>query len=271
MDQKLRAFVRVSVLFSLLAGPFVSAASAASTIVAYSYSGKLTQVSTQAGSTLGLAVGDYITGTFSYDSALPGIAGVYTYTGSSKAHTFSFTIFDPTGKTQLFTDKYSGNVTAYFANNVVYNTTANGGTHLSMLGDTIYKSALGISGPSNPAFDLTLNNPTNAGGFTPSNLPNPNPTVVKSFVSTSGLLDWDPNNLRFQAQITQFKPGLQGVPEPSSLVMAGISFTTCAAGFWFARRKRARWRSERLKRVMPGAGIAMRSGGDLRIGKLSIR
>jgi hypothetical protein len=248
-----RALLQTGALLLLLSGPFVPTVSAASTIVAYSYAGTLKSVSAMAQlpppTGLGISPGDFISGTFSYDSSLTGSGGVYNYTGmTSKNHTFKFFVFTNSSMTtQLFTDSYSGNVSAFFENKVV-SAGVNQLATLSLLGDTIFKSAKGISGPTTPAFNLTLNNPTGAGGFSPMFLPNPSPTQIKSFVATNATLVWDPEvslggsvfPLSFTATITQFVPGLNGVPEPSSVVLAGLGMTACGAGVVVSRRKAGR-------------------------------
>jgi hypothetical protein len=184
-------------------------------------------------------VGYTISGSFSYDSTQTGNinTGIYTFTGSSKIHTMTFKIFDA-NKNQVFTDSYSGNSTAYYQAKVA-SSIANG-TTLDMLGDTIYKQGLGVTGPGPPpAFDLTLFNPTNGGGFNPNNLPLPTTTTIANFIKTTGALHWDPEDQAFDAVITAFN-GHQVVPEPSSIAMSVIAIVTCSAGFRVCRRKRAR-------------------------------
>jgi hypothetical protein len=240
MKMNTQVLLQSSMVLLLLAGPFVPAVSAASTLVGYNFSGTLTTVTPNAQKPvsqggLGIAVGDFITGAFSYDSSQTGSGGVYTYTGSPKIHTFSFAIYTDSSKTtQLFTDKYSGNVTAFYQNQVTF-ISSTAGTTLQILGDTIFKSALGISGPAGMAFDLTLTNPTSAGGYTMTNLPNPTPTLVKNFVGVNGKLAWDNPGLGFTSDNLVFS-----IPEPSSAALAGIGIAACAAGVVTSRRKARR-------------------------------
>jgi hypothetical protein len=242
MKVKLGTLLFTSATLLLVVGPLCPAVSAAS-VVAYSYAGTLVNVSPAAESALGVANGDYVAGTFSYDSSQTGTAGVYTYTGSSKVHTFKLTVFTNSSMTtQLFTDAYSGNITAFYRNVVAFSSTT--GTTLTIEGDTIYKQGLGITGPSNPAFQVVLPNPTNAGGFSATNLPNPTTTLIKNFLNINNgpKIFWDPvtpqgGTQSFQVDITQFAQGLNGVPEPSSAVLAGFGMAACGAGVVVSRRK----------------------------------
>jgi PEP-CTERM motif len=251
MKVKSGIFLQTSAMLLVLCGSLCPAAYAGSTVVAYSYAGTLENVSTAAAEALGVANGDYATGTFSYDSAQTGSGGSYTYTGSSKVHTFAVKIYTNSSMTtQLFSDLYSGNVSAFYRNQLTFSSTT--GTTLTIAGDTIYKSGLGISGPTSPAFQLILPNPTNAGGFTATNLPNPNPTLIKNFLNISNhpVIDWDPVTPQgtmqsFQVDIKEFVPGLNGVPEPSSVVLAGFGVAACGAGVVVSRRKVGRTRGRR--------------------------
>jgi hypothetical protein len=136
--------------------------------------------------------------------------------------------------TQLFTDAYSKNVTAFYSNTVASQGAGKAAT-LTISGDTIYKSALGVSGASSPAFVLTMNNPTGAGGFSPTNLPNPNPTLAKNFTSVAGTLAWDP--ITPQGTDLFWEANINFVPEPSSAVLAGFGLVACGAGVAVSRRK----------------------------------
>jgi len=217
----------------LLAGPLVPELSAG--IVAVSYGGTITSVSTAATTATGVVVGDTITGSFSYDSTQTGSAGDFKFTGSSKTHTMTFKIFNSSDQ-QVFTDSYSGNVSAYYFAKVAFSSTS--GTTLDLEGDTIYKQGLGITGPGPPpAFDLTLFNPTNGGGFSASNLPLPTTTTISNFIKTTAILEWDPADQSFGAVITEFND--QTVPEPSGLVLAIVAMVTWTVGFSISRRKPA--------------------------------
>jgi hypothetical protein len=242
MKIRVRALVRASLLLSVIAGPLIPKLSAG-TIVAYSFAGTISTVSPEAMSATGVMENYYITGTFSYDSSQIGSAGLYTFTGSSKVHTLAFTIYTNSAKTtQVFTDKYSGNSTAYFAAKVTYNSS---GTTLALMGDSIYKQGLGythaLDPTQPPAFDLVLTNLKNAGGYTPTNLPLPTVTTAANFVATPGLLSWDPPPMQtFTADITHFAPGLNGVPEPSSLILGSLGMASCAVCVLISRCKAVR-------------------------------
>jgi hypothetical protein len=228
-----RAFLQSTLLLSLVAGPLLPELSAG--IISYSFSGRIIEVSQAATDATKVVVGNTITGAFAYDPTQAGSAGNFTFTGSSKIHTMTFKIFDSAG-TQVFTDSYSGNATAYYFNKVAFSSTT--GTTLDIKGDTVYKQGLGVTGPGPPpAFDLALFNPTNAGGFSATNLPLPTSTTITNFVKTTGTLDWDPSGQSFGADITSFND--QTVPEPTSLVMAVLAILTCTAGCLISRRKPA--------------------------------
>jgi hypothetical protein len=237
MGIRVRTFLRSTVLFVLVAGPLMPALAAAP--VAYNFSGKILSVSAGATTATGVVVNDTITGGFAYDPTQVGTSGDYTFTGSSKVHSLSFKIFD-SGGNQVFTDSYSGNVSAYYAMKVIYGFTSNpqypgvNGTELDIKGDTIYKQGLGISGPSIPAFVLSLFDPGNV-GTSPTN-PLPNATVIKNFVSNKALLTWDPPDQSFSAEVS-FE-GV-GVPEPASLVTGVLGIVTCAVGYLIFHRKPA--------------------------------
>ena len=223
-----RAFIPSALLMSLVAGPLVPELSAA-TIVIENYSGTIRSVSEAATEATGVIVGDTITGSFSFDSTQTGSNGSFTFTGSSKAHTMAFKIFNSSNQ-QVFTDSYSGNVNAYYFAKLTY-ISSTAGTTLDLKGDTVYKQGLGVTGPGPPpAFDLTLNNPTNGGGYTASHLPLPTPSTISNFISSPGTLAWDPDGQSFVADIYM-------VPEPSSLILAILALVTCTAGFLVSRQR----------------------------------
>jgi hypothetical protein len=230
------AFAGTTLALSLAIGPFIGPATAAT--VAVSFSGTIQTVSQEATAATGVVVGDPITGSFAYDSTQSGsvTTGLFTFTGSSKIHSMSFKIFDQTTGVQVFSDLYSGDNTAYYAAQLTY-ISAQSGTTLDLKGDTTYKQGLGVTGPGPPpAFDLTMFNPTNGGGYTATNLPLPTTTTIVNFSKTTGQLNWDPSGQSFTADIPNFT--VQGVPEPSGLLLGIISILTCAAGSAVIRRGR---------------------------------
>jgi hypothetical protein len=237
MRVRVRGLLPSTALLALLAGPFLPALEGAA--ISYSFSGSIESVTQAATTATGVIVGDTITGAFSYDPTQLGSGGNFTFTGSSKAHTMAFKIFNSAGA-QVFTDSYSGNISAYYFIKVIYGFTANplypgiNGTEMDIQGDTVYKQGLGVthaSSPGTPAFDLALFNPNNV-GTSPTN-PLPNATVIKNFVANKGLLTWDPPDQKFTAIVTF------SIPEPSGLLLTSLGILTCAAGSSMAH-KRAR-------------------------------
>jgi hypothetical protein len=220
-----------------MVGPFLPELSAAS--VSYTYSGSIVSVSTAAMTATGVVVGDTITGSFTYDPTQGGSGGLYTFTGSTtKAHNFALKIFNSSGG-QQFSDSFTGNTSPpadYYAIQLTFHTPANNGTTLDLMGDTVYKQGLGVTGPGPPpAYDLTLHNPTNAGGYSATNLPLPNATLITNFVKATGVLNWDPEGQHFKAILHDFR---QTVPEPSSRVLAILTIMTCTVVYLVSRRKR---------------------------------
>jgi len=213
--------------------------------VAYSFSGTIVTVSQQATQKTGVIVGDTITGSFSYDASQTGnpTTGLFTFTGSSKVHSMSFKIFNALGQ-QVFTDSYSNNSSAYYAGQVGFNSSVGGSGKpaetLDLMGDTIYKQGLGITGPGPPpGFDITLYNPSIT--TKPNSFPLPTASTITSFVANNQqapltpTLKWDPPDLSFTAAITQFTN--QGtIPEPSSFILGALAIVTCALGCRIARR-----------------------------------
>jgi hypothetical protein len=59
-----------------------------------------------------ILVGDSVQGPVSYDSTQAGSAGLYTFTGSSKAHMFSFK--DYRGGVEITSDAYAGHLTSLY-------------------------------------------------------------------------------------------------------------------------------------------------------------
>jgi hypothetical protein len=238
MRIRAHVFLLTTVLVSLSVGSFARAAS--SPLVSYTFSGTLKSVTGLPGS----AVGDLISGSVAYDSSQLGSTstGLYTFTGSSKVHTLTFKIFNLSNQ-QIFSDSYTGDASVatggLYTAQVSYNSAT--GTNLDISGDTITKYDGGL-GSTGVAFDLTLNDPTSAGptgGYgKANNLVLPSPSIISSdFGLTTGLLSWDPIGLSFTTNSLILTP--TSVPEPSSLHMAILGLSTCAAGCGLVRRRRA--------------------------------
>jgi hypothetical protein len=195
-----RAFLLSALLLALAGEPWIPAATAAT--ITYNFRGTIETVSEAATTATGVVADDTISGSFGYDSTQTGSNGLYTFTGSSKVHSFTFGIFD-SNDNGVFTDSYSGNVSAYYAIKVAYGVTNSplypgiSGTQMDIMGDTIYKQGLGITGPGPPpAFDLTLFNPGNAGNPPSTHLPDSSASGIQNFVANTGLLSWDPRTKR---------------------------------------------------------------------------
>jgi len=182
-----------------------------------------------------VAVGDTISGNFTYDSTQSGSGGFYQFMGSPLAHNFTFTVSD-SGGSQVFTDYYTGNFNAYYGINVIYGYTSNpqypgkNGTELDIAGDTLYMQGQGVS----PGFDLALFNPGNV-GTSPSN-PLPDLAGIANFVSQDAFLNWGNPGVQSFGAVISFQAA---VPEPSSLLLGALGLLTCTIGFSATRRKRA--------------------------------
>jgi hypothetical protein len=243
MTIKPGAILGSTVLLLLVAGPPVPTVRAG--LVTVDFSGTVTAISgPNVTAATGVAPNDVIKGDFTYDSSQTGSGGFYNFTGSANIHSFEFTVYDPTGKTQLFNDLYSGNVTAYYAIQMAFSSII--GTTLDLVGNTVFEQGRGYTGTNPPGYDLTMFNPSNGGGYSANNLPLPGASSIKFFEIFSGKFMWgipaigDTPALTFTASITAYN-GINTVPEPSSLLVATLAAlaATGAHGVLTWRRRRA--------------------------------
>jgi hypothetical protein len=222
-------------LLALAGGPWIPASSAGT--ITYNFTGTIETVSTAATDATGVVAGDTISGSFAYDSTQTGSSGLYIFTDSSKVHSFTCKIFN-SSDAQVFTDSFSGFLSAYYAIKVAYGVTTSplypgiSGTQMDIMGDTIYKQGLGVTGPGPPpAFDLTLFNPGNAGNPPSTHLPDSSASGIRNFVANKAQLTWDPPNQSFTANV------VFPIPEPSGLVLGMIGILSCTVGFVTTRSK----------------------------------
>jgi hypothetical protein len=113
-----------------------------------------------------ILVGDSVQGSVSYDSTQSGSAGVYTFTGSSKAHTFSFK--DYRGGVQITSDAYAGHPTSLYQ---IIMSIVNNVTQMEVTGVTLAGRTVGMYFTANSNLGTTLptsltNFDTSSGKFT---------------------------------------------------------------------------------------------------------
>jgi hypothetical protein len=113
-----------------------------------------------------ILVGDSIQGSISYDSTQLGSAGVYTFTGSAKTHTFSFK--DYRNSVLITSDAYAGLATSLYQ---ITMSIVNSVTQMNVKGVTLAGRTVAISFKANANLGTTLpasvaNFNTSAGTFT---------------------------------------------------------------------------------------------------------
>ena len=227
-----KALLRASLLTCMVAG--LTVAEAAAGTITYNFSGTVTTIGSATTADTGVIVGDTISGSFTYDPTQTGSNGTYTFTGVTKIHTFAFNIFNAANQ-KVFNDSYSDDFNSLYQLKVAYAAPSATGTTLNIIGATSVKD-LPPYGPTYPAFDLTMYNPQDLGGYTStSNEAIPTATTIKDFVATTGLVSWDPGNDSFSGPVT-----FQAVPEPSGLILLGAGMAGCAIAAVRSRRKLAR-------------------------------
>ena len=222
-----RAFLPSTLLLSLVAGPFIPAASADLAAVAYTATiesgGTVTIVSGTTSNTYAVG-GDTIKGTFTYAAPTTNPSGTispatYILSGLSPAPTLTFAISAiPSGNPMqplgppAFSDHY---VSGTYGASVALSST----------------TTLSLTGPMNNAavnFALILNSTTATGLALPGTT-----TIVNNFSPTNSKLMLSDvqtvgNSESFTADITQVAAI---VPEPSSLLIAILTLVTGAVRF----------------------------------------
>ncbi len=229
-----RVFLQSTLLWALVVGCLVPDADASS--VNTTYGGTVNPPSPGITLPANVQANNAITGGFSYNPLQHGVNGVYTFTGTGPAQSFSFSI-QTGGTPALFSDAFPGGSALYTI--TIKDTGTKGATmdiHAAMTG--------GTSGPAKPnAFvDLLLTSTTYTGLALPAN----QTALQSAFLSAPGHLVWDPpavtpfdstGTIGFSATIDIFNG--QVVPEPSSMVLAIAAMATCTVGILTCRRKAA--------------------------------
>jgi hypothetical protein len=120
-----------------------------------------------------IQVGDSVVGSVSYDNTQVGNGGAFTFTGSSKVHTFGFHV--NRNGSQVWADAFQGQTSSFFQMVLLYNTQYGGqtGTQLQVKGVT----------NNSGMFDLLLWDLNNV-GFSNNNAL-PNATQINDFALTS--------------------------------------------------------------------------------------
>jgi len=181
--------------------------------------------------------GDTLSGSFSYNSGQLGTLGTYNFTNSTPVASLLFIVQTPGYTPSQFSDVYNAGPTKTYTITITDAKSGPGATldiHALTAGSTINKP--------NAFVEVILTSTTYTGKLA---LPTPigttdTTTDISSFLTTPGLLKWDPDGTGLTATLTQFDGfNVQSIPEPSSLLLAGIALATCTAGFLIARRKEA--------------------------------
>ncbi len=139
-------------------------------MIVFTFDGTVATVSDPAS---GIQAGDAISGTVAYDATQFGSNGLYTFTGSAKAHNWHLTV--TRSGTQVFVDS-SPSGGAAFTIHVVYNTSVGG-----VQGTTLELKGPGLSGHT--TIDLVMFDAGNVGMTPLQSLPTQ--AVIASFTTSS--------------------------------------------------------------------------------------
>ena len=213
MKIKARVFLQSTLLLSLVAGSLAPDAVASS--VNTTFGGTVNPPSPGITLPANVQANDVITGGFSYNPLQHGVNGVYTFTGTGPAQSFSFNI-QTGGTPALFSDAFPGGSAVYTI--TIKDTGTKGATmdvHAAMVG--------GTSGPakSDAFVDLFLTSSTYTGLAAPHNSGCP-PEFLHGDHRTTGLgpagrhaVD-STTMIGFSATLNGISIGVT-VPEPSGL------------------------------------------------------
>jgi hypothetical protein len=173
-----------------------------------------------------VAVGESISGYFTYTTMPTSGTGVYNFAGTGQSFIFSIPILN---NTSTFSDQNS-NVSP---NNIYKITITDTGTKGATF--DVFASMIDSSGKTGITCDILFTSST----YTGLALPSSTAAFTAAFANTKASFNWDPGDLGIGADITIING--QSVPEPPSLVLAVVAMSTCIAGsVIISRRKSAR-------------------------------
>ena len=236
MGIRSRVLVLLTLVLAVVAGPLVPRAASGGTAVAVSFGGTVNPPT--AGITLppNVLAGDALSGSFSYNPSQLGSLGVYTFTNATPSASVLFVVPTPGYTPAQFSDLYSPGATKTYTITITDSKSGPGATldiHALTDGSTINKA--------NAFVDIILTSKTYTGKLA---LPTaigatPTTTDISSFLTSPGLLKWDPDGIGLTATLTQFNGfGVQSIPEPSSLFLGSIGLAAGTVLGLLSRRKR---------------------------------
>jgi hypothetical protein len=235
MRNKARVFFESTLLVSLIAGSLTPLASGSSTSVAVSFGGAVNPPLPGITLPTNVLQGDALSGSFSYNPGQLGTLGVYNFTNSTPSASLLFVITTPGFTPSQFSDLYVAGAGKTYTITITDAKSGPGATldiHALTAGSTINKP--------NAFIDVILTSKTYTGKLALPTATGATPTTtdISSFLTSPGLLKWDPDGVGLEATLTNFNGfNVQSIPEPSSQVLASLATTICAVGVVFNRRK----------------------------------
>jgi hypothetical protein len=218
-----RVVFQLALLPAVAAGLLVPGASAGQ--VSITFGGSVTGPGKAASLPTNVAVGEAISGYFTYTYPASGSSGSYSFAGTGQTLLFSIPILN---NTATFSDQNS-NVSPNEYTITIKDTGSKGATF-----DLFVDEINTYGKPSGATLDLLFTSST----YTGLALPSSSAAFTAAFAFTNGKFQWDPGGEGIGGNLNVING--QTVPEPSSLILVVMAMVTCAAASAsIARRKAA--------------------------------
>jgi hypothetical protein len=244
MRNSLRLLSQLTLLTAVAAGLLVPEAVAGSITVQFSgnVQGKTTNASYPANVMFNDAI---VNSSFSYNSAQapPATNGIYNFTGTGQTFALFVDTPVPVGEYTATTwgdDRLTGGTYSIVMTKAVSASTTT--TTMTVNLQTAGGSADSKTGAS---VSLVFKSTTYTGGLAlPTTATGSTSTSMNTFLNTAASLTWDPGGppaLGFYSNnLGNFILNGESVPEPSSLVLAGVALALTSGGYLIRRRRAVR-------------------------------
>jgi hypothetical protein len=165
----------------------------------------------------GVAVGQILSGSFTYVTTQTGKNGVYSFAGTNQTSVFSI-------PAAPFSNQNS-NVAGWNTYTITITDTGSKGATFDLAMDMVNAAGKGNK-------DVTLDIKFTSTTYTGLALPQTGAAFNSAFAVSAGTFEWDPKKIEIRSDDLM----ANGVPEPSGLVLASIGMATCAASVLISRR-----------------------------------